>query len=256
MELREACRQMHGKVEAFLAHENTAANTVLAAVQAQTRTSLAIIDEALEQYSLDQLALSYNGGKDCLVLLVLILASLHKRYAALPSASSTFASSTTPQFPPLLHSIYIECADPFPQVDAFVAQTSAAYGLQLARSSKPMKAALADYLAAEPQLRAVFVGTRRTDPHGAQLRFFDETDGDWPRFMRIHPVIDWHYTEIWAFLRELGIEYCTLYDQGYTSLGGVNDTFPNPALKKADGEGFRPAYELTEDLEERLGRHR
>jgi len=47
---------------------------------------------------------------------------------------------------------------------------------------------------------------------------------------------------------------------GYTSLGGTTDTQPNPKL--AMGEGgvggqevkFRPAYELMEDLEERLGR--
>lgn len=44
--------------------------------------------------------------------------------------------------------------------------------------------------------------------------------------------------------------------QGYTSLGGKKDTHPNPHLKKEgqNGEGFRPAYELTADDEERLGR--
>ena len=85
--------------------------------------------------------------------------------------------------------------------------------------------------------------------------------------MRIHPVIDWHYAEIWAFIRHLGIPYCGLYDLGYTSLGGTTDTHPNPALRKGDGFGggeeevegkerFRPAYELVEDEEERLGRDR
>jgi FAD synthetase len=48
-----------------------------------------------------------------------------------------------------------------------------------------------------------------------------------------------------------------LYDQGYTSLGGTKDTHPNPLLKRGeDPEGFRPAYELLEDNEERLGRDR
>lgn len=44
---------------------------------------------------------------------------------------------------------------------------------------------------------------------------------------------------------------------GYTSLGSTDDTHPNPALK-ADESGksadFRPAYELMDDHEERLGR--
>ena len=42
-------------------------------------------------------------------------------------------------------------------------------------------------------MKAVFVGTRRTDPHGENLKHFDPTDAGWPAFMRVHPVIDWHY---------------------------------------------------------------
>lgn len=115
------------------------------------------------------------------------------------------------------------------------------------------------------------MGTRRTDPHGAHLTHFDMTDGSWPRFMRIHPVIDWHLSEIWTFLRSPHlaseedraagrdhVDYCAMYDNGYTSLGGVGDTLRNPKLKVVDQqtgeERYRPAYLLTEDVEERLGR--
>ncbi len=58
----------------------------------------------------------------------------------------------------------------------------------------------------------------------------------------------------------MGIPYCELYDKGYTSLGGTDDTHPNPALKvggggaKIEGAEFMPAYVLTGDKEERLGR--
>jgi len=69
-------------------------------------------------------------------------------------------------------------------------------------------------------------------------------------------VIDWHYVDIWGFIRALGVEYCVLYDRGYTSLGGTDDTLPNPALAKAGIDGFRPAFELVSDLEERLGREK
>ena len=91
--------------------------------------------------------------------------------------------------------------------------------------------------------------------------------------MRIHPVIDWNLSEIWCFLRsphltDLGtvggkageegpLRYCEMYDQGYTSLGGVNDTARNPGLRYVDEDGserFRPAYEMTADDGERLGR--
>lgn len=61
-----------------------------------------------------------------------------------------------------------------------------------------MREALEAYLSERPRLKAVFVGTRRTDPHGAKLTHFDKTDEGWPAFVRVHPVIDWHYAEIWA----------------------------------------------------------
>ncbi len=51
------------------------------------------------------------------------------------------------------------------------------------------------------------------------------------------------------------IPFCELYNRGFTSLGGTADTHPNPALALGgDKSGFRPAYELMADDEERLGR--
>ena len=58
-----------------------------------------------------------------------------------------------------------------------------------------------------------------------------------------------------------------LYDRGYillvtgfdcrfTSLGGTLDTHPNPLLKSPDGKGFKPAYELLDESQERCGRER
>jgi FAD synthetase len=57
------------------------------------------------------------------------------------------------------------------------------------------------------------------------------------------------------FIRHLGIPFCNLYNRGFTSLGGMTDTHPNPALAlDADSTMFRPAYDLIDDHEERLGR--
>lgn len=223
-------------------------------------------------YSLDALSFSYNGGKDCLVLLILYLAALHTHATGQPhepldnglsngSQQQTNGSRPSPKsrafaLQPSLRSVYIVTPNTFPSVTSFVDHSVQKYHLSLARYSLPMRAAFTAYLADAPSVKAIFVGTRRNDPHGAALTYFDRTDHGWPDFMRIHPVIDWHYREIWTFIRELDVEYCELYDRGYTSLGGIDDTHPNPKLRRegSEGETYRPAYELQEDGEERAGR--
>jgi FAD synthetase len=62
----------------------------------------------------------------------------------------------------------------------------------------PMRPALEAYLRDRPAMKAIFLGTRRTDPHSEFLTPFSPTDKDWPQFMRVNPVLDWHYVEIWA----------------------------------------------------------
>ena len=152
--------------------------------------------------SLPELSLSYNGGKDCLVLLILCLHVLHARSQRQPSLPAQPGQDPQDQHQHTatspLQCVYIQAPHPFAEVEAFVAESTRAYSLRLATYAKPMKAAFADYLRDRPAVRAVFVGTRRTDPHAAHLSHFDPTDHGWPPFLRIHPVIDWHYADIWT----------------------------------------------------------
>ncbi|KAI0490089.1 phosphoadenosine phosphosulfate reductase [Xylaria cf. heliscus] len=255
--LRDICLEIRNKVDGFLAEDHR--GTILQDVQARVREAVGVVDEAFQHYEPQEISISYNGGKDCLVLLIIILASLAHR---IPPPSKNQPSklpngSSNPQrFPEKFQAVYIVSSHPFSEIDDFVVSSSAEYQLEVTRYELGMKQGLEAYLADHPDIKAIFVGTRRTDPHGEKLTHFDPTDGGWPDFMRVHPVIDWHYAEIWAFIRHLEIPYCPLYDQGYTSLGGTKDTQPNPSLKKHDknGVGFLPAYELIGDDEERLGR--
>ncbi|KAJ3253355.1 3'-phosphoadenosine 5'-phosphosulfate sulfotransferase [Boothiomyces macroporosus] len=112
-----------------------------------------------------------------------------------------------------------------------------------------MKDTLKVFLDSNPIVQCVFIGVRKDDPYGNIMKEFQPTDGDWPKTMRVHPLLDWEYADIWDFILPLGIPYCSLY----TSLGGTTNTKPNPALQKPDGT-FEPAYRLTDASKERCGR--
>ncbi|KAG5962950.1 hypothetical protein E4U58_003712 [Claviceps cyperi] len=268
--LPEICFILRRKVLAFLEQNPCAVSSdshgAIRSVQMQTRASIEVVQEALRRYGPAELSLSYNGGKDCLVLLVLILASLPAIYdpqtsSSLPSPTSSSHSSPPTNGPdvdlPTLQAIYIAPPDPFLEVEEFVTRTTKEYQLDLARYALPMRRALEAYREDKPSVKAIFMGTRRTDPHCEFLTPFAQTDKEWPQFMRVNPILDWHYVDIWTFIRCLDVPFCSLYQQGYSSLGGVTNTRPNPALAiDAQGTEFRPAYELVRDDEERLGRDR
>ncbi|SPC63029.1 related to FAD1  len=249
-------------------------------VAAAVRLCEIVISQVGQQHC----ALSFNGGKDCTVL-VHILSSVLRRLNCSASSASSDSSCLLPSIP----SLYIACPSPFRTVEKFIGFCVSpvhGYNLNLVSVQGDMKQAIRTYLDGEGShslglqahkkdgrqkprdIRAIFVGTRRDDPHGPQLSPRSWTDQDWPRVERIHPILDWTYSDVWQFLRcphlgtaqetdsalgvarhqlakecgvagggSEGVPYCLLYDQGYTSLGSTFNTFPNPELRIETEQG-------------------
>lgn len=93
--------------------------------------------------------------------------------------------------------IYIQNPYPFSEIEYFVKKCSENYVLDLVYKKSPMKTALKEYLDEYPEIKAVLVGSRRSDPGCSMLKHFDPTDFDWPYCIRVHPIIDWCYSNIW-----------------------------------------------------------
>ncbi|KAF9011917.1 hypothetical protein BDQ17DRAFT_1345111 [Cyathus striatus] len=229
------------------------------------KEALDVIEECIGTHGPEHISISFNGGKDCTVLLHLYAGAIARRL------SSSEAMKPIP-------AIYIPVPSPFPTLEDFIDEASHLYNLDLysckpsapqvesvvtpattssgvmsvngdgvdylnrpravgkSKGGQGMLEALETYKERFPQITAILIGTRRTDPHGAKLSYRNMTDPGWPRYERVNPIINWSYQEVWAFLRRLNVPYCSLYDQGYTSLGSTYNTFPNPALLISESE--------------------
>lgn len=205
--------------------------------------TVATIERALQDYRFEELCLAFNGGKDC----TLILALMH---ALLERNGHNFSASR-------LKLLYVLEHRPFPETEEFVQEVVRRLGgLELVKIPGSIQQALSELTATRPEVKAIFMGTRHTDPHSADLQEFSPTDGSWPRYMRLNCILDWSYSEVWLFLKLFKVPYCKLYDQGYTSLDGMEDTFPNPALLLMGGQtkSYLPAHTLKDEGLERAGR--
>lgn len=218
--------------EAFVAHSET--DTAL-------RTALSVLREAIEKHGPDHIAVAFNGGKDATVVLHLTRAVL----AAHSPASS-------------LHCLYLLDDREFPAVSAFVRRQVALLHLDAVQQhADNFKTGIARFTSARAGMCAFVMGTRRTDPHGQSMKHFEPSSPGWPTFMRVNPILTWGYHDVWRFLKRFRIPYCDMYDHGYTSIGSIDTTLPNPALKVLADDGtftYKPAYQLENESLERAGR--
>lgn len=198
-------------------------------------TAYHVVAEAYTRYKPEQLALAFNGGKDCMIVFQLVKAYCTEK--SLPM--------------PLLVHFHVE--DEFPELTHFMEGVLANHPqLTIVRLGSNMKQCLKS-LGDEYHIAGVFMGQRSSDPYCPKLHFAP-TDPDWPEMMRINPILEFNYSVVWRFIKGTGTEYCKLYDMGYTSLGPKSRTSKNPLLETEDMT-HRPAHELIDvDFDERDGR--
>lgn len=177
-----------------------------------------------------------------------------------------------------IRSFTFERDDDFPEISQFVSEADQDHGLKLERisssssscgssngsgsgssnnnkggaGSNGLLSALSSYLE-RTGVAAIVLGTRRGDPNAGGQDALCASSPGWPPFLRVNPVLEWGYSDVWGFLDSIGAKYCSLYDRGFTSVGAAPSTSPNPALRRPDGS-YAPARELSDGRTERAGR--
>jgi FAD synthetase len=188
------------------------------------------------------LALSFNGGKDSTVLLHLLRAVVVQRKDALGTGGLGGIAT-----------FFFHHDNDFEEVTSFTYECNKRYNLDMHVLTGDFKTGLVQFLQAT-HVNAIFLGTRHGDPNAKDQETFSPSSPGWPPFMRINPVLDWTYHDVWSFLCMAHLPYCCLYDKGYTSLGSVETTHPNEALALEDGR-YAPAHSLNDARLERAGRN-
>lgn len=232
---------------------------------------------------------SYNGGKDAVVILNLMRAA-HAKFQRdelarkAESGDENDSGGVEEIRTPRPRVIYFDHKDEFPEVQELLHDTVTRFDLDMVAFEQGIKfgeglqvlvdtnyvpdgvSGVAELRSSVPPHPMAFVlGTRTSDPNAGSQGNFAPSSHYMPPFMRVNPVIEWSYGHIWHFLRLFQMPYCSLYDEGYTSLGTVKDTLPCPALAKPtmsvddassdkkEGE-YWPAYMLRDWDQERAGR--
>lgn len=106
-------------------------------------------------YKPEEIILSFNGGKDCTVVLHMLHNFFKSNYCLKHIRIPT---------------LYIADPDAFEEINEFVNDCEKFYNIELIKKKAPMKEALKELCYENPKIKAVFMGCRRTDPYCKNLQ--------------------------------------------------------------------------------------
>ncbi|KAK8795631.1 hypothetical protein WA158_000288 [Blastocystis sp. Blastoise] len=206
--------------------------------------SLDIIKKAIRIYGPEKLSISYNGGKESDVI-------LHLLRIALVSYNQPETFDIENLKDAKINSMYFESDDDFEEITQHVISVQENLQMNMIVKNTSFQKGIQDILD-NTSVEAILLGNRSTDPYSKSLTSFSPSSPGWPTFMRILPILDWTYGEVWLFIDIFNIPYCQLYNLGYSSIGKKGNTIPNPLLQTSTG--YAHANTLKEWDNERLSR--
>ena len=97
----------------------------------------------------------------------------------------------------------------------------------------------------------VLLGTRCEDPAAQyqQNGLVDATSKGWPPLIRVSPIFNWSYPQVWQYIFDGDVPFCPVYAHGYSSIGGKDTCGQNPHLllhkEEEEGRGITSSDEAA-----------
>jgi len=186
-----------------------------------------IVEDSYQKYG-NKLAMSYNGGKESDIVLNMVM-----------------------KICPKITIYYVKHIDDFSEITSHIRNVCFKYCIDLLIFDD-MKSSIIK-LKEKYGIEAILTGIRSTDPY-APLSHYQVSDEDWSNIILVTPLLNWSYKDVWNHIIDNGIDYCRLYDKGYTSIGIKGNTFPNYYLYNVHEGIYDHASKLNNDKYERYGR--
>ncbi|KAF0990535.1 hypothetical protein HZS_6492, partial [Henneguya salminicola] len=201
--------------------------------------SIAIMNYVFKTWKTDELFICFNGGKDSTVILNLFYSLFFNPKL---NCKENFKIIV----------LYLQ-NDPMDEAEQFLYQTVLFYNLTLLiiDASEGFIKACFEFNRCHPHRRICLMGNRLTDSESKSGTHFQTTDKDWPKFLRVYPILNFSYTDVWEYINRYKVPYCQLYEKGYTSIGKKSKTAKNENLRIGESSQFLPACTLSQFASER-----
>ncbi len=194
--------------------------------------TLSIIYNSIKDIDTSKVAISFNGGKDCTVVYYLI---------------REFNLKYDIKINNLVY--FVDNYEHF-KMKSFIQNIFKNSNMNIIITSSSFRDGCIDIFN-KYNIQYIIMGQRRTDPYCKDFLFIEKCSYNFNfEMFRINPILNWSYNDVWNYLEDKN--YCELYNYGYTSIGNIYNSIPNPYLLK-DNSFIHAKYLLNTDYE-RLSR--
>jgi 3'-phosphoadenosine 5'-phosphosulfate sulfotransferase (PAPS reductase)/FAD synthetase len=197
--------------------------------------------------SKDKLAISFNGGKDCLAAYIVLkyyfyckkfgfdydFESFHSFCNLNPTSKENFSLKEYG-----LYLIYFINDAYFEEEENYVIEFMRREKIETFYSYSDIATGL-KYLIKNYDLKFVFMGTRVDDMGIKQVdnsnrinenKLIHPSTHPYPTFLRFYPIYNFNFEEVWKIILVSKFKYLELYDKGYSSIGKKHNTHVNKNL--------------------------